>query len=129
MCQDSSVRGFTYIGQVDRTAKGVLCQLWDTFDPHDHPQDDSRFLDGDMWEAKNYCRNPDGELMPWCYTTDPNLRWDFCDVIPCGELINKIKLIWARKKYRKLYLKYQTTVKQKSWSSIEFPKLATLTTL
>jgi len=27
----------------------------------------------------NFCRNPDGEPSIWCYTTDPNKRWDFCD--------------------------------------------------
>jgi hypothetical protein len=27
----------------------------------------------------NYCRNPDGEKTIWCYTTDENKRWDYCD--------------------------------------------------
>jgi hypothetical protein len=36
----------------------------------------------------NYCRNPDGEERPYCYTVDENLRWDYCDVpevstVPC----------------------------------------------
>ena len=28
----------------------------------------------------NYCRNPSGDAMDtiWCYTTDPDKRWDFC---------------------------------------------------
>lgn len=37
----------------------------------------------------NFCRNPDGTVNPrpgapsvWCFTTDPNKEWDFCD--PCG---------------------------------------------
>ena len=33
----------------------------------------------------NYCRNPDGEPKPWCYTTDPNVRFEFCDVPFCDE--------------------------------------------
>ena len=28
----------------------------------------------------NYCRNPDGEQRPYCYTVNENLRWDYCDV-------------------------------------------------
>ena len=28
----------------------------------------------------NYCRNPDGEDFAWCYTTDPNTRWEECDI-------------------------------------------------
>ena len=46
----------------------------------------------------NYCRNPDisndpyinkycGKGRPWCYTTDPNKRWEFCDIPKCGECI------------------------------------------
>lgn len=33
----------------------------------------------------NYCRNPDGELRPWCFTTDPNKRWEFCDIPRCSK--------------------------------------------
>ena len=44
----------------------------------------------------NYCRNPDisnyphinkycGGGRPWCYTTDPNKRWEYCDIPKCGE--------------------------------------------
>lgn len=35
---------------------------------------------------ENYCRNIDGERRPWCYTTDPNRRWEICDVPDCGEI-------------------------------------------
>ena len=31
----------------------------------------------------NYCRNPDGEPAVWCYTTDPQKRWEYCDVPKC----------------------------------------------
>ena len=27
----------------------------------------------------NYCRNPDDEKGAWCYTTDPDHRWEYCD--------------------------------------------------
>lgn len=33
----------------------------------------------------NFCRNPDGEDTIWCYTTDPDTRWELCDPIAeCG---------------------------------------------
>ena len=33
----------------------------------------------------NYCRNPDGEAQPWCYTVDPNSRWEFCSIPLCSK--------------------------------------------
>jgi hypothetical protein len=33
----------------------------------------------------NYCRNPDGEPRPWCFTTDPNRRWELCDIPRCRK--------------------------------------------
>ena len=32
----------------------------------------------------NYCRNPTEKYdETWCYTTDPDKRWDFCVVPTC----------------------------------------------
>lgn len=33
----------------------------------------------------NYCRNPDGELRPWCFTTSPAKRWEYCNIPRCSE--------------------------------------------
>ena len=54
--------------------------MWSTNSPHPHGL--SRFGD------HNYCRNTAGGSDPrvWCYTTDPNTRWDFCDVPQCGKV-------------------------------------------
>ena len=37
--------------------------------------------------AVNFCRNPDpwDSSGPWCYTTDPYVRWEYCDVPFCGQ--------------------------------------------
>lgn len=32
----------------------------------------------------NYCRNPDADKSPWCYTTDPSVRWEFCNLKKCS---------------------------------------------
>lgn len=33
----------------------------------------------------NFCRNPDADMGgPWCYTTDPNVRWEHCNVTACS---------------------------------------------
>lgn len=34
----------------------------------------------------NYCRNPDSDDKgPWCYTTDPRVRWEKCNLRKCSE--------------------------------------------
>ena len=39
-----------------------------------------------MRNASNFCRNGGGiESSPWCYTMDPLVRWQHCDIEPCGE--------------------------------------------
>ncbi|XP_052706401.1 uncharacterized protein LOC128181881 [Crassostrea angulata] len=69
-------QGFDYFGTVNETASGRTCQRWDTKSPHSHSLK--------LYSAQeNYCRNIDGERRPWCYTTDPNRRWEICDVPDC----------------------------------------------
>lgn len=43
----------------------------------------TRFLDKHLDD--NYCRNPDGSERPWCYTTDPQVEREFCDIPNCGR--------------------------------------------
>lgn len=34
----------------------------------------------------NFCRNPDSDAGgPWCYTMDPNKRWESCGVQDCSS--------------------------------------------
>ncbi|XP_078603200.1 hepatocyte growth factor-like [Branchiostoma floridae x Branchiostoma japonicum] len=74
VCIGSSA-GSDYRGNVSVTISGKTCQRWDVNFPHKYT-----FLPVDYPElVENYCRNPDeGEPGPWCYTTDPNTRWEFC---------------------------------------------------
>ncbi|XP_069131634.1 plasminogen-like [Argopecten irradians] len=62
-----------YEGGVTCTVKGVTCQRWDTDFPHGHNQLSGRS------DLGNRCQI-DGETRPWCYTTDPEIRWDYCPV-------------------------------------------------
>ncbi len=50
---------------------------------HDENEDHKFPGDGSVSAAENYCRNPDGEPTLWCYTTDNETRWDYCDVPNC----------------------------------------------
>ncbi|VDI82640.1 apolipoprotein(a) [Mytilus galloprovincialis] len=72
-----SATGKDYIGTLSKTKYGKTCQRWDSSSPHSHTY---HTYDND----ENYCRNTLGdEPLPWCYTTDPNDRWDFCEIPHC----------------------------------------------
>lgn len=74
--------GEDYRGSVDSTESGRECQRWDLQHPHPHPFEPGKFLDKNLDD--NYCRNPDGSERPWCYTTDPQMEREFCDLPRCG---------------------------------------------
>ena len=63
------------------TASGKTCQAWTAQSPHSHTRTPQNYENAGL--ENNYCRNPDGEDKAWCYTTDPDDRWDFCDVPNC----------------------------------------------
>lgn len=66
-----------YNGTRSITGSGITCQRWDSNYPHVPKQ----------WPTgrgnKNYCRNPDEDDRPWCYTTDPDFRWEYCEIELC----------------------------------------------
>ncbi|XP_048736074.2 macrophage mannose receptor 1-like isoform X1 [Ostrea edulis] len=71
--------GRWYIGKVNITISGRVCQPWGTQTPHRH-----RF--GWLYTEKNYCRNPDDESVgPWCYTMDTYKRWESCGLKKCTD--------------------------------------------
>ncbi|XP_078694968.1 plasminogen-like isoform X2 [Branchiostoma floridae x Branchiostoma belcheri] len=71
--------GASYRGTVSVTATGATCQRWDSQTPHRHTMTPAKYPSLEQ----NYCRNPDGESGVWCYTTDPSVRWGYCNVPPC----------------------------------------------
>ena len=78
--------GHYYVGHVSMTVSGRTCQAWSSQSPHTHTySQDSQFADVTVAAASNYCRNPSSNDGPWCYTTDPAVRWENCDVLDCGQ--------------------------------------------
>lgn len=64
----------TYDGNASKTVTGRACQRWNSNVPHS-----PKFRIGNH----NYCRAPDGDSKVWCYTMDPNKRWEYCGVEKC----------------------------------------------
>ena len=71
-----------YVGTINVTVSGLPCQPWDLQEPHPHPFTP---LFRSYLAEHNYCRNPEGRgLLPWCYTTNSSVRWEYCDVPACS---------------------------------------------
>ncbi|XP_078612843.1 plasminogen-like [Branchiostoma floridae x Branchiostoma japonicum] len=76
--------GSSYRGTVAVTETGRTCQRWDSQTPHSHTRTPYFYPSSGLEE--NYCRNPDGDPVGvWCYTTDPDQRWEYCDVPDCTD--------------------------------------------
>jgi len=84
-CMRAENLGAGYRGSINTTQSGYECQRWDEQSPHAH----SIHLNPVKGIGEhNFCRNPDGEPRPWCYTTELTPRWDLCDVPYCTTIDN-----------------------------------------
>ena len=93
---------------------GRKCQKWNEQYPHEHDQP--------AWDH-NYCRNPDSEDGGvWCYTTDPNVKWEYCSQInDCYHTCQKWDLKDSGKRtkgwnYLGTHSKTGTGIKCQKWS-------------
>uniref|UniRef100_A0A8C6XXS7 Kringle domain-containing protein n=1 Tax=Naja naja TaxID=35670 RepID=A0A8C6XXS7_NAJNA len=82
--------GSSYRGTTAVTTTGKKCQTWISmriailivfsfvfvsYTPSAYPNN----------LISNYCRNPDGEPRPWCFTSLLTKRWEFCNIPRCGK--------------------------------------------
>jgi predicted AlkP superfamily pyrophosphatase or phosphodiesterase len=80
-CGCASEKQADYRGTISKTISGLTCQNWADQSPHSHSRTPANYPSSGL--DSNYCRNPDGEEGAWCYTSDPNNRWELCDVPTC----------------------------------------------
>jgi hypothetical protein len=80
-------RGSEYRGCQSVTRSGKSCQAWSSQDPHEHTRTPENYPDFGL--DFNLCRNPDIDTEPgytiWCYTTESDSRWEYCDPTDCDE--------------------------------------------
>ena len=82
-CQEGNPPGASYSGKMNVTTSGRACQAWSAQDPHEHSNTEVG--------EHNLCRNPDGDPGGvWCYTTDPDKRWEHCSVPICAPKMMKV---------------------------------------
>jgi hypothetical protein len=76
--------GKTYRGLVTSTESGRTCQNW--LDQHPHKIDIKPDSDNGLGNH-NFCRNPDDSFKkPWCYTMDPTVEKQECEIPLCPGL-------------------------------------------
>ncbi|CAG0901807.1 unnamed protein product [Darwinula stevensoni] len=86
-----TVKGREYIGKMKNSESGKECLRWD-IQPYGKPEDFSNevsyaghFPNLDVWSQKNYCRNPSGKKRPWCFISDPEIQWEYCEIPMCTD--------------------------------------------
>ncbi|XP_056020701.1 zonadhesin-like isoform X2 [Ostrea edulis] len=77
-------KGLKYAGHVHKTKSGKECQDWGRQRPHSHSY-------RKLANQGNFCRNPDNEPTPWCYTNSSATRWEACSIPDCGECEIKLE--------------------------------------
>jgi len=84
LCVEDRNNGSSYRGNVAVTESGIVCERWDkkTFGVQLYTE---KYPNTGL-DDNNYCRNPDGEVGPWCFHVDRlDASWERCDVPRCGE--------------------------------------------
>ncbi|XP_053410274.1 kremen protein 2 [Nycticebus coucang] len=81
------VNGADYRGHQNRTGPrgaGRPCLFWNQTQQHSYS---SASDPQGRWGlgAHNFCRNPDGDVQPWCYVaeTEEGIYWRYCDIPTC----------------------------------------------
>ncbi|KAK7066080.1 Scavenger receptor Cys-rich, partial [Halocaridina rubra] len=74
-------RGETYQGTASTTIRGEQCMSWALPQVQDKVKHLTINLQNPL--VGNHCANPDGDDLPWCYTSDQTV--DFCDIPRCPQ--------------------------------------------
>uniref|UniRef100_A0A8C6ZEL4 Kremen protein n=1 Tax=Nothoprocta perdicaria TaxID=30464 RepID=A0A8C6ZEL4_NOTPE len=81
-----TANGADYRGTQNQTAQyaGKPCLFWnETFE---HPYNTLKYPNGEGGLGEhNYCRNPDGDVSPWCYIAEheDGVYWKYCEIPSC----------------------------------------------
>jgi hypothetical protein len=76
----SDPQAMDYRGRISTTRTGKACVDWSAQVPYAHPDTNTPETAPDAGLTNNYCRNPNQLSTAWCYTADPAVPFEFCDV-------------------------------------------------
>ncbi|XP_066275114.1 plasminogen-like [Branchiostoma lanceolatum] len=79
-CFDCSPERIYYNGTVNTTVSGKACKMWDSQEQSRYSMQNTPYRRPHSGLEQNFCRTPDTDPCPWCYTTDPTTAWEYCFV-------------------------------------------------
>jgi len=83
------LNGKSYRGHQHTTKSGMRCQPWALQHPNQHSFQPTHLPDAGL--EGNFCRNPNGDVAPWCFNgegTDP--RYETCALPLCEQRYEEI---------------------------------------
>ena len=99
-----------YTGTQSTTVGGRTCQQWNTDFPHRRVQ---KFIPKTFSDRNsNYCRDTSDHGALWCYTTDPDVRWENCPVPVCQKFKNRKTIYRKMNRKQKLCYSFEILVIQ-----------------
>lgn len=87
-----------YRGSAHKTVSGRVCQEWSSQTPHVHSYTELNNPESDL--RSNFCRNPSDAESIWCYTSDPDVRWELCEEVQAGDKEGLWGSLGVASKYR-----------------------------
>ncbi|CAH0550624.1 unnamed protein product [Brassicogethes aeneus] len=100
--------GNDFMGVITQTRSNRTCDVWyqSVWENVDRViYNDTLFPDVKLGNAKNHCRNPSRNIAgAWCYTTDPEIIMDACNVRDCEKPEECIVITKATNKGHKVYV-------------------------
>lgn len=101
--------GNDYVGHLMITRSNRECQDWfNAVSIHPEEKDylnETLFADLSLQDIMNFCRNPSRDIAgPWCYTRDPNVFKDICNVRDCDFPEENIIIAYYSDIARKTYI-------------------------
>ncbi|KAM9425730.1 LOW QUALITY PROTEIN: hepatocyte growth factor activator [Pholidichthys leucotaenia] len=116
-------RGTGYRGVVSTAVSGARCLPWNS---------DLLYNELHVGTVKEsprkglgehaYCRNPDGDKKPWCYTlNDSAISWEYCDVPSCVMPVWGNHPMAQSKKFRRAFSR--RIIQFNTWPTVKQPTL------
>ena len=76
-----STSGYEYQGTINVTVSNRTCKKWSLVEVD---EEDSHIVHS---LPENFCSNKYPRTKPWCYTTDSDWSWEYCDIPFCSRYL------------------------------------------